>query len=556
VTRYTTLEEFLSAMTRGEPRRTLLLLTSGFRPWLSGSIPRCCVAENQRRNGAKSSARTAFPPLRAWLLVVVLAIGAAVPLARPLYAYTRENPPWEAIGPRPRKSYKALHLPPGALPPRHQRGLLGGKLTTEERALEGLAAVFLLTVAAQWLAVWGRVPAALLLLVLGCVVGPVSGFLEPDLLLGDLLLPLISMALALVLFFDSLTVRQLRAADQRSVRSLASIGLAIAWVLGATAACFLLQLGLSLALLFGLILALTGPPGTLASMRRGSVKELDAIISGERTITDLVGTALVILIFEGILAGGFSGFGSGWIKFRDTLGWGLFFGGFSGFGGSAWIAIRNTLGFGLFFGGCGGGLLLVLLQRRWIPRSVQHAVPLMLALTVFAVSSLIQAESGFLAVMIMGTLASSQETVTLEYARRLRGRWHDLLLAAVFLALVARIRIEDLVPIGVAGAVFVAVVVLSSRPLAVGLSTLSAAFGWRERLLLSLMAPRGVLAAGLATICGLRLAETRHPEAAVWVPLTLLVVGGTVATCALVPLVMGRPQASVTTDTETASKLT
>ena len=85
---------------------------------------------------------------------------------------------------------------------------------------------------------------------------------------------------------------------------------------------------------------------------------------------------------------------------------------------------------------------------------------------------------------------------------------------------------------------------------------MSAAFGWRERLLLSLMAPRGVLAAGLATICGLRLAETRHPEAAVWVPLTLLVVGGTVATCALVPLVMGRPQAPVTADTETASKLT
>jgi len=84
----------------------------------------------------------------------------------------------------------------------------------------------------------------------------------------------------------------------------------------------------------------------------------------------------------------------------------------------------------------------------------------------------------------------------------------------------------------------------------------SEAAPWRARRLLSLMAPRGVLAAGLATICGLRLAETRHPEAAVWVPLTLLVVGGTVATCALVPLVMGRPQAPVTADTETASKLT
>jgi len=483
----------------------------------------------------RPSARTAFPCLPAWLLAVALGIGAVVPLARPLYAYNRQNPRWEAIEPRhqPRKPYRPLHLPPEALPPRHQRGLLGGKLTAEEHALEGLATVLLLTVAAQWLAVWARVPAALLLLVFGCVAGPVTEFLDPDRLFGSLLLPLVSTALALVLFFESLTVRKLRWVHQDSVRSLASVGLAITWVLGTTAACFLLQLSLRLALLFGLILALTGPTGTLAFVRRRSAKGLNAIISGERTITDLAGTVLVILIFEAIRAGGFRGFG-----------------------GPAWTAVRNTLGFGLFFGACGGGLLLLLLQRRGIPRSLEHSVPLMLALTVFAASNLIQADSGFVAVMIMGTLVSSQGTVTLEYTRRLRGRWPDLLLAAVFLVLVARIRVQNLVPIGVPAAVFVAVVVLGTRPLAAGLSTLNAGFSWRERLLLSLMAPRGVLAAGLATICGLRLAETRYPEAAVWVPLTLLVVGGTVATCALAPLVMGRPQAPVTAGTEAAGELT
>jgi len=157
--------------------------------------------------------------------------------------------------------------------------------------------------------------------------------------------------------------------------------------------------------------------------------------------------------------------------------------------------------------------------------------------------------------MVMGMLASRHETVTREYVRRLRGRWHDSLLAAVFLVLVARIRIDDLVRIGVAGAVFVAVVVLSTRPLAVGLSTLRTAFGWRERLLLSLVAPRGVLAAGLATICGLRLAEARYPEAAVWVPLTLLVVAGTAVTCALGPFVLRRPPVPRATEQEATGEL-
>jgi NhaP-type Na+/H+ or K+/H+ antiporter len=98
------------------------------------------------------------------------------------------------------------------------------------------------------------------------------------------------------------------------------------------------------------------------------------------------------------------------------------------------------------------------------------------------------------------------------------------------------------------------VVALSMRPLVVGLSTLRSAFGWRERLLLSLMAPRGVLGAGLATICGLRLVEGRYPEAAVWVPLALLIVAGTAAVGALAPLVL-RPSQARVPDQEPAREL-
>lgn len=470
---------------------------------------------------------------------MLLGVGAAVPLARPLYAYNRQNPRWEAFGrgsaQKRHKPYRPLHLPPEALPPGHQRGLFGGQLTPQEHALEGLATILLLTVAAQWIAVRIRVPAILLLAGFGCMAGPVTGLLDPDQLFGNLLLPLVSMAVALLLFLESLSARRSRRASRGSAGSLASIGLAITWVLGTTAAFFLLQLSLPLALLLGLILAITGSPGTLVRVPRRLVKELDVITGSGQASSYVVGSVLVILIFQVVLAGGLRGFGS-----------------------AGWTVVRNCVGFGLLFGACGGGLLLMLLQRRWIPRSLERAVPLTLALTMFAFSNLIERDSGFLAVMVMGTIASRtrasrKQAVTLEYTGFLRGRWHDWLLAALFLILFARIGIDDLALIGAGGAVFI-VVALSMRPLVVGLSTLRSAFGWRERLLLSLMAPRGVLGAGLATICGLRLAEGRYPEAAVWAPLALLIVTGTAAVGALAPLVL-RPSQAWVPDQEPAREL-
>ncbi|MGD0950156.1 MAG: hypothetical protein ABSA52_22375 [Candidatus Binatia bacterium] len=485
------------------------------------------------------SRQTALSLLAVWLVALLLGIGAAVLLARPLYAYGRRNPRWEApdhifqrhLG----KPYRPLHLPPESLPPRQQRGLFGGQLTPQEHALEGLATILLLTVAAQWIAVRIRVPTILLLAGFGCMAGPVTGLLDPDQLFGNLLLPLVSMVVALLLFLESLSAGRWRRASRGSAGSLASIGLAITWVLGTTASFFLLQLSLPLSLLLGLALAITGAPGTLVRVPRRLVKELEVITGSGQASSDVVGSVLVILIFQVVLAGGLRGFSS-----------------------PGWMAVRSCVGFGLLFGACGGGLLLVLLQRRWIPRSLERAVPLTLALTMFAFSNLIQRDSGFLAVMVMGTLASRTlasriQAVTPRYAVYLRGRWHDSLLAALFLILFARIGIDDLALIGAGGAVFI-VVALSMRPLIVGVSTLRSAFDWRERLLLSLMAPGGLLGAGLATICGLRLADGRYPEAAVWVPLALLIVTGTAALGALAPLVV-RPSQAQVLDQEHAREL-
>lgn len=471
---------------------------------------------------------------RRWLAVSTLALvfscAATVALRAPGFAYGHPNPRrWEANQEpeiQPRKGYRPLHLPPEDLPGRPRRELPGGKLGREPEALLGLTAVVVLPLVAQWLAAWMRVPTALLLLVFGCVAGPLSGVIEPDLLFGGLLVPLLSIVLALSLFFEALAVRGLgRRPGRRTVLSLTAIGLPVSCAIAAAAAYFILQLSVPLAVLLGLILGLTGPPGPLASLRRRSAGQLGAIVSAERTFTDLVGTLLIILVFEATLAG-------------------------ASRAGASWTVLRNDVIYGLLFGAVGGALLLLLLQRGWIPRFLDRSAVLALVVTVFTIPNLLQAGAGYLAVITMGVFLANRDEVMFDYGVRLRGRWYGSLLAAVFFLLIACIRPDDLLHLDRAGAAFVIMVILITRPLAVWVSTLGSALKWRDQLLLSLMAPRGVFALGLATICARGLARAPDANAAVWVPLTVLVVAGTVTLCPLAALLVRRqaqaPDAGVT----------
>ena len=93
-----------------------------------------------------------------------------------------------------------------------------------------LAAIGLLGIACQWLGWWVKLPAILFLLVVGLLIGPVLGWLDPDRLFGDLLFPLVSLAVAVILFEGSLTLklRDIRGLE-RVVRRMVSIGLLTTW---------------------------------------------------------------------------------------------------------------------------------------------------------------------------------------------------------------------------------------------------------------------------------------------------------------------------------------
>ncbi len=376
-----------------------------------------------------------------------------------------------------------------------------------ENVLVGLASIIILGIGAQWLAWRLRLPSILLLLLFGFAAGPATGFLDPDTLLGDLLPPVVSLSVGIILFEGglSLSFTELRQIGS-VVRNLVSIGTLVTWLITASAAHFILDLDAALAVLLGAILVVTGPTVIVPLLRHvRPVGPVNSILKWEGILIDPIGATLAVLVFEAILAGEF--------QEATTL---------------AVTGVLKTVVIGGVIGVLGAMLLTLLLKRYWIPDFLRNAVSLMTVLSVFAASNMVQTESGLLAVTMMGIALANQRNISVKHISEFKENLSVLLIGSLFILLAARLQMSDLRHLNVKSLVFLGVLVLLARPAAVAISTLKSELSWRERLFLSWMAPRGIVAAAVSSVFAIRLAEAGHGQAEQLVPLTFMVIIGTV----------------------------
>lgn len=377
-----------------------------------------------------------------------------------------------------------------------------------EHLLLGVAAVVVLGVLAQWLAWRLRLPSILLLLMIGLVAGPMTGLLSPEEVLGDLLFPLVSLAVGYILYEGglSLRVKELREVGV-VVLSLTSIGVAVTWVLGALAARFLLQLPWPLAILLTAVLVVTGPTviGPLLRQIRPKGKTM-AILKWEGILIDPIGAVLAVLVFEAIL--------SGQLQQAPLL---------------IVQGVLITALVGVVIGLLAAGLMWLLLSRYWVPDQLHNGVSLMFVTLAFVLSDLLHPESGLLAVTVMGFALANQKQVPIKQIEEFKKSVRDLLIAGLFIILAARLSWADFAQIvWWRGALFVAFLVLLVRPAAVFISTLRADLSVKEKTFLSWMAPRGIVAAAVASLFALRLDEAGFAGSEALVSLTFLVILSTV----------------------------
>ncbi|MFB6373094.1 MAG: cation:proton antiporter, partial [Bradymonadaceae bacterium] len=166
--------------------------------------------------------------------------------------------------------------------------------------LSALVLIIALGVGAEWLANSFGIPSIALLLVAGVLVGPATGLIEPDLLLGDLLFPTVSLAVAVVLFEGGMN---LRFSDFRSVRTpvllLTTVGAAITWAGGSLAGWWLFGFHPEVAMLLGAILVVTGPTVVIPLLRNMEVRErLETVATWEGIVNDPIGAVLAVSVYE------------------------------------------------------------------------------------------------------------------------------------------------------------------------------------------------------------------------------------------------------------------
>ncbi len=367
-----------------------------------------------------------------------------------------------------------------------------------------IALLMTLGVLCQWMAWRMRLPAILFLLLSGLVLGPGLGVLHPDTLLGDLLFPVVSLGVAVILFEGSLT---LRFSDIRSVtriiRNLTSIGVLMTWGVMGVAAHYLAGLSWPLAFLFGALVSVTGPT-VIVPMLRGirPTARVANILRWEGILVDPIGAVLAVLVFELIVSG-----------FHQS---------------ESLLEFLKVVMLGSVWGIAGGWLFGRMLAVHAFPDYLQNYAALAFVLLVFTVSNTFGDESGLVAVTVMGIILANNKDIDVEELLSFKEHLTVVLISVLFILLAARLDFELVRSLGWPSLWVLLAALFVARPLSILISSINTSVNFREGLLLSWIAPRGIVAAAVSALFALRLEEKGVAGAEAIVPLTFVMIIGTV----------------------------
>ncbi len=340
-----------------------------------------------------------------------------------------------------------------------------------------IAVIVSLGVGGQWLATRLRVPGVLLLLTAGILVGPVTEIIDPvNEFSSEVLFPIVSLAVGLLLYEGGLGLKLDRLRFGRSViLRLVTIGALVTWLIGWATAQLLFDVSTGGAALIGAILVVSGPTVVIPLLRLARPREPAAsILRWEGIVIDPVGATLAIVVLDVFLN--------------------------ESHAGDAAAQIALTLGAGAAAGAIVAAIALVALDRHWIPDHLVNPVMLAAAILAFAAANQIAPEAGLMATTTLGLVLANQERVPNHRLTAFSEDVGYLILGTLFIALGAMVDLDDLIDVLPRALILIAVLVFVARPIAVWLSTIGAGMQKNDRRFLAWMAPRGIVAASVATV--------------------------------------------------------
>lgn len=358
--------------------------------------------------------------------------------------------------------------------------------------LTTLVAAVALGIAAQVIADRFQIAAILPLLVLGVLAGPSGLAMFDPAALGDVLEVFIHLGVAVILFEGGLTLDPTHLSRVGGpVRNLVTIGVVVTGVGTSLAAHLLLDAPWPLAALYGSIMTVTGPTVIVPMLRHMiAPRGVKTVLLSEGLLVDPIGAVLAYMVLQIFERAG--------IPWHDL-------------GGEL---LELTL-VGLVLGFSGGALAKLIVGRRVVTGELRNLVILALLMVAYLVAETQAPQSGILAAMVMGFTVSASELPDLSSIRAFKGQLTTLIISMLFILLAGRLDLHSVAQLGWPGVGVVALMILVVRPIAVAASVWPGHLRRRDRVLLALTAPRGIVAAAVASLAAHQMSALGIPGGSV-----------------------------------------
>jgi NhaP-type Na+/H+ or K+/H+ antiporter len=297
--------------------------------------------------------------------------------------------------------------------------------------------------------------------------------------------------------------------------NLITIGVLVTWLVGAGAVYLLEGFGAKLSILTGAILVVTGPTVVMPLLREIRPKgRVGAVAKWEGITIDPVGAMLSVLVLEVILLLHEPG-GATASALDATI--------------HVATGIGLALGASVVIGGAAAALIVYTLRRRLVPGYLHNPLTLTLVVVAFVGAEAVQHEAGLLTTTLMGLALANQSYVPVNRITEFKENLQVLLLGVLFIVLSARLDLATFEYVGGRTLLLIGALILIVRPLAVFISCVGTTLSWREQVFLGWLAPRGIVAAAVASLFAFDLQGVLPRAADALVPVVFLVIVGTVA---------------------------
>ncbi|PSL40549.1 sodium/proton antiporter (CPA1 family) [Planomicrobium soli] len=367
--------------------------------------------------------------------------------------------------------------------------------------------IIFLGILSQWIAWRLQLPAIVLMSIAGLLAGPLLNIIHPAESFGEMFNPIISLAVAIILFEGSLNLdfKEIKGFN-KPVWRIVTVGAFIAWIAGSLAAHYMAGLSWAVAFVIGGLFIVTGPTVILPMLRQSKLASRPAaILKWEGIIVDPFGALLALFAFQFVL----------FAKGDETAAaFGLFF-----------LASLFAILLGIVAGRAMGWLF----EKGMVPEYLKSPMVFAVVLLTFTLSDIVMHETGLLAVTAMGMAMANMHISSINDMRHFKENISVLLISSIFVMLTASIPLDIL--IGIFNwriIVFVLAMLFIVRPLSIWMSTIGTDMTVQEKILVGWIAPRGIVALTVSGYFASTLLDAGFQDAELLTALTFALVLATV----------------------------